>query len=664
MEIRKVLRIFFASVLVLATLSGCGDSGGGGGGGEDAEKVLTSFYENDPSSFDYPCTQFATNMVLTSNCIDCLFENDRYGNLKPALAKSWNVSEDGKTYTYHIRKGVKWVQQNGEEYAEVKPTDWITGMKHAVDKKSEMIYVISNSIRGLKQYSSGENKDFGSVGVKADDKKGTLTIHLDKAEPFWNSKTVYPVLAPVNADFLKEKGKDFGSLKLDSILYCGPYIPSEFTAKSVIRLKANKHYYDKKNVHLSQVNLNYFSSATDSSGLFRAFSKGDSSVAMLNPTDASWKEVRKKYKNNILMQKIDVSTFFGTFNINRRNFKNSIPGKDKKGTHEAILNKDFRLAIAYAINKGLYQSQATGKEFGVRTVRNSLNSSIIVRSGGDTYGDILQREMNDFDPEWGRVNFKTEGNNTSYHPKIAREYMKKAKNALPDVKFPVHLDVPGDVGNILKLNRLKSLKNTLEEVLGKDNIRIDIHELTKNKFNSTIYYGLTAADKDYDFNTSNGWTPDYDDPEASLSVFNTNNGSMSIVFGVEASDNFKGKYVDGEAVKAVGLDRYNEFLDEGAKFVDLKDLDKRYQAYAKAEAQLLGSGVLIPLHMDLFPVLMKIVPFTPTFGNTGTQHFQNLRYPYRWKYVELQDNAATRKEYEAAEKKFNVKNKKAKTLNR
>ena len=62
-------------------------------------------------------------------------QNDKYGNLTPAVAEDWSVSQDGLTYTYKIRKGVKWLTSDGEEYAEVTANDFVTGLKHAADNK-------------------------------------------------------------------------------------------------------------------------------------------------------------------------------------------------------------------------------------------------------------------------------------------------------------------------------------------------------------------------------------------------------------------------------------------------------------------------------------------------------------------------------------------------
>ena len=102
-------------------------------------KVYSYVYSNDPDSLDYVVANRATTSDVTGNLIDGLLENDKYGNLIPSLAEDWTVSKDGLTYTYKLRKDAKWYTSDGEEYAEVKAQDFVTGLKHAADGKSEAL---------------------------------------------------------------------------------------------------------------------------------------------------------------------------------------------------------------------------------------------------------------------------------------------------------------------------------------------------------------------------------------------------------------------------------------------------------------------------------------------------------------------------------------------
>nr|MBS9402005.1 peptide ABC transporter ATP-binding protein [Streptococcus oralis] len=73
----------------------------------------------------------------------------------------------------------------GEEYAEVKAQDFVTGLKYAADKKSDGLYLVQESIKGLDAYVKGEITDFSQVGIKALDDY-TVQYTLNKPESFWN----------------------------------------------------------------------------------------------------------------------------------------------------------------------------------------------------------------------------------------------------------------------------------------------------------------------------------------------------------------------------------------------------------------------------------------------------------------------------------------------
>ena len=133
----KKSRVFVAAgIALLATgvLAACGSSKSSD---STAPKNYGYVYTADPETLDYLISGKQSTKIATSNGIDGLFTNDKYGNLTPAVAEDWSVSKDGLTYTYKIRKGVKWFTSDGEEYAEVKAKDFVNGLKHAADNKSE-----------------------------------------------------------------------------------------------------------------------------------------------------------------------------------------------------------------------------------------------------------------------------------------------------------------------------------------------------------------------------------------------------------------------------------------------------------------------------------------------------------------------------------------------
>ncbi len=175
-------RVLSAGLTVAAALllAACGQSG-------SDTKTYSSTFSGNPTTFNYLLDYYADNTSIITNLVDGLLENDNHGNLVPSLAEDWSVSSDGLTYTYKLRKDAKWFTADGEEYAPVKAQDFVTGIKYAVDNKSQAIDLIQNSIKGLNDYITGADSDFSKVGVKAIDDQ-TVEYTLARPEPYWNSK--------------------------------------------------------------------------------------------------------------------------------------------------------------------------------------------------------------------------------------------------------------------------------------------------------------------------------------------------------------------------------------------------------------------------------------------------------------------------------------------
>ena len=292
MKKSRILAVAGVALLATGVLAACGSSKSSNDA--EAPKAYGYTYTADPETLDYLISGKQSTKVATSNGIDGLFTNDKYGNITPAVAEDWSVSQDGLTYTYKIRKGVKWFTSDGEEYAEVTAKDFVNGLKHAADNKSAAMYLAENSVKGLADYVAGNNKDFASVGVKAVDDY-TLQYTLNKPEPYWNTKMAYSIFWPLNEEFEKSKGSDFGkATDPTSLLYNGPFLLRGLTAKSSIEFVKNENYWDKDNVHLDTVTLAYYD-GSDQESLERNFTSGAYSYARLFPTSSNFSKVEETY---------------------------------------------------------------------------------------------------------------------------------------------------------------------------------------------------------------------------------------------------------------------------------------------------------------------------------------------------------------------------------
>ena len=632
MKKSKAKYLTLAGVVLSAgiLLSACGNSA-------SSSKTYNYVYSSDPSSLNYLAENRATTNDIVTNLVDGLMENDQYGNYVPSLAEDWTVSKDGLTYTYKLRKDAKWYTYEGEEYAPVTAQDFVTGLKYAADKKSEALYLVQDSVAGLDDYINGKTTDFSTIGVKAIDDQ-TVQYTLTRPEPYWNSKTTSTILFPVNADFLKSKGDDFGKVDPSNILYNGPFLMKSFVSKSVIEYKKNPNYWDAKNVFVDDVKLTYYD-GSDQDALARNFTEGVYSYARLYPNSSSFEGIKEKNKDNIIYSMQDATSFYLNFNLDRKsyNFTSKTTDIEKKSTQEAVLNKNFRQAINFAYNRTAYGAQSQGEDGATKIIRNLVVPPTFVSINGKDFGDVVSEKMVNYGQEWQGINF-ADAQDPYYNPDKAKAKFAEAKKELEakGVQFPIHLDKTVEMTNKTEIQEISSMKQSIESVLGTENVVIDIQQLSTDDYDNSGYLAQTAAQKDYDF-YNGGWSPDYQDPSTYLDIFSVKSGGMLQNLGLEPGE-------INDKAKAVGLDTYTEMLEEANKE---QDPAKRYEKYAEIQAWLVDSALAIPnVSRGGTPSLRKTVPFSAPYSLAGNKGVES------YKYLKLQDKTVTTAEYEKAKEKW------------
>lgn len=605
----------------------------------DAPTTFSYVYAVDPASLDYSIATRTSTTDVIGNVVDGLMENDQYGNVIPSLAEDWSVSKDGLTYTYKLRKGVKWYTSEGEEYAEVTAHDFVTGLKHVADGKSDGVSLIQNSIKGLDAYMTGETNDFSTVGVKALDDY-TVEYTLNKPESFWNSKVTTATMLPVNEEFLKATGKDYGAVTPAGILYNGPYILKTLTSKSLIEYEKNPNYWDKEKVKIEKIKLTYYD-GSDQESLIRSFSSGAYTTARLFPSSSNFASTLEQYGDKITYSPQDSSSYYFTFNVNRQSYNKTAKTSEeqKTSTKEAMLNKDFRQAINFAFNRHSYAAQLNGEDGADKIVRNSLVPDNFVQAGGKNFGQIAQAELVNYGDQWKGVEL-VDGKDSIYNPDKAKAAFEKAKKDLESkgVTFPIHLDVPVEQTDTIAVQQSNSFKQSIESTLGAENVVIDVLQMTDNEKETITSQARVPSQKDYDLN-STGWAPSYQDPASYLNIMDPKSGSAMKHLGIT-----KGK--DKDVVAKLGLDQYKKLLDDADS--ETTNLEERYEKYAKAQAWLTDNSLLMPTASSGgSPVVSNVVPFSKPYSQVGIKGD-----PYIFKGMRLQKDIVTTKEYEEALKKW------------
>ena len=602
-------------------------------------KTYSSTFGADPTTFNYLLDYSGDNTNVITNLVDGLLENDNYGNLIPALAEDWSVSKDGLTYTYKLRQDAKWFTVDGEEYAPIKAQDFVTGIKYAADNKSQALDLIQNSIKGLDDYVTGANTDFSNVGVKAVDDH-TVQYTLTRPEPFWNSKTTNSILFPVNEEFLTSKGKEFGELKPDSILYNGPYLLKDFTSKSSLEYMKNPHYYDQEKVTIERVKLAYVD-GSDQDMTIRNFESGAYSSAGVYPNSSNFAKTKEKYKDNIVYSLQDATSWYYNFNVNRQTYNHTAKTSDeqKQATQAAILNKNFRQAINFAIDRTAYSAQSNGEEAAKNTLRNTLVPPTFVQVGDKTFGETVSSKLVNYGTQWSNMNLE-DAQDGYFNKEKAQAQFAEAKKELEaqGVTFPIHLDLPVDQVNKTLLPKIHSLKQSVESTLGAENVVIDVVQISTEDYANATFQAPTTADHDYDLNLD-GWSADYQDPSTYLNPFNAEDGFYLKILGLDPSK-------DADKITSIGLDQYTQKLK--AADAENTDVAKRYENYADAQAWLIDSSLLLPVNSNGGGAsVTRVTPFTRAYSLVGIKGTGS-----NYKYMKLQTEVVTTAQFDEAKAKW------------
>ena len=412
------------------------------------------------------------------------------------------------------------------------------------------------------------------------------------------------------------------------------------TTKSSIEFTKNENYWDKDNVYFDTVKLTY-DDGTDQESLERNFTDGVYNLARLYPTSSNYSKVEKQYKDNIFYTQPGAAVEGVGINIDRQTYDHTSKENDqqKTSTKTALLNKDFRQALGFAIDRTNYAAQLNGKEGGSTAVRNIYVKPDFVQADGKDFGTMVMDQLPAYGDEWSGVNL-ADSQDGLYNPEKAKAEFAKAKEALQaeGVQFPIHLDVPVNQSNKIFVNQVQSLKQSIESALGKDNVVLDLHQLSTDDFYNITYSASNAAAEDWDLSVGVAWEPDYLDPSTYLDVLKTTNS--------ENTKSFMG-YDDpnSQAVEKVGLKEYDQLVDDASK--ETTDLTARYEKYAKAQAWLTDSALYIPTttYNGAAAVVSRIKPFSGAYAQAGDKGSA-----YYFTYLKSQDDIVTKKQYDSAYK--------------
>ena len=528
--------------------------------GYTLKDTATFYFDADPTFWDVLATSYAADSEILVQTYDGLIEYDMENQPQPALAESYEVSADGLKYTFKLRQGAVWVDNQNRKVADVKADDFVAGMQHMMDTAGGLEYLVCAgcaNIVNADEYIAGEVTDFAQVGVKALDDY-TVEYTLTQPTSYFPTMLGYGVFAPMSRSYYESKGGKFGAeydetaesylygKGPDSIAYCGPYVITSFTSNNSIVLEANQSYWNKDGNNLKSFTYMY-TDGTDHQKMYDDFFNGVVDTLGMTTQRVEIAKSKGTFDDYAYVSETDATTYCGFLNLNRITYatgadeigKSAKTDEQKARAEFAMLNAHFRRAVVQSIDRGTHNAQSVGEDLKLNSLCNSyvpgtyvnLKEEITVQingtdktyAAGTFYGQIMQDQM---DADGVKI---TVWNGTSssgfdgwYNKEAAAAEMKAAIEELKAAGLniskenPIYLDFPVNVSSEVSKNQKNVMKQSIEEATDGCIIINLVDYATRDDYLAATYRFNVGSEANYDLNDGSGWGPDYGDPSTYL----------------------------------------------------------------------------------------------------------------------------------------------------
>ncbi len=459
---KRVLAAFLSMAMVAGLATGCGTPGGGSSDGGDSSdgKVFRYATNTLPTTLDPTKGQSIGDNEIQHAITEGLVRNTA-GDIQPGIAESWDESDDGLTYTFHLRDDAKW--SDGEQ---ITAADFEYSWKRLVNPETASPYAfIGDCLKNGQAIEQG-NMDVDELGVKAIDDT-TLEVTLEHPTAYFlsliGSSGQY---APLRQDVVEEYGTDFAATA-DKNVYSGPFVMTS-SEDNVWVFEKNDNYWDKDSINLDKCELNYVENT-------------DTQLSMYEAGDLDYVQVPTAYVPDYK----DKSEVFANGNVDFC-YINS------KSDNPVLGNQNFRLALNYALNRNDYNKLANADTY---TAFNGLVFSGL-QAKGTTYGEAYDLDS---------YSYPLDGDQDK-----ATEYLNAAMQELgianaSDITVEV---VTTDADSSKRI--VETLQEQWQNALG---INVKIRQVTYADI-----YGKVFPEHDYEIGYG-GWGADYDDPYSYLELF-------------------------------------------------------------------------------------------------------------------------------------------------
>ncbi len=538
--------------------------------GHEIATDYTYTFATAPVTIDWLNTSSQSDTEITVNCVDGLVEYDNLGTMQPRLASSWEISEDGLTYTFHLRDDAKWYTSEGKEYAPVTAGDFVAGFHHMLDTAAGLEWLVCDggaNIAGTDEYLAGGS--FDDVGYKAIDDT-TLEVTLTRPTSYFLTMLTYSCFLPMCDSFYQAHGGVYGAQEyadasadtnkytfgkaedVASQVYCGPFLLQKLQKDSEIDVVKNPNYYGADTITLNSIKWVY-DAGEDLKATYNDTVKGVYAGIGLSESAGTLALAKEdgNFEKYAYISDTTSTSYFGGLNLNRGTFAlesgacaSPKTEQEKIDTNTALQNKSFRQALMFAWDRATMNAVIRGEDLATTNIRNMYTHPEFVKlaedatdesgytfKAGTFYGEMVQHYLENL----GSPIKVQDGIDGWYNPDAAKAALAAAKDELGDtVTWPIQIDVVYYSASDNNTAQAQAYKSVVEQCLGAENVQVNLIEATTSEdFYACGYRASNGEAGNFDMFYGSGWGPDYGDPSTYINTFlGEGAGYMTKVIGL------------------------------------------------------------------------------------------------------------------------------------
>lgn len=541
--------------------------------------TYTDTFDEIGTTWDILSTSNSSDTQWIEPTVDYLYAYNSEGTLVPRLATGYEVSDDGLTYTFHIRDDAVWTDSQGRKVADLVADDWVAAAQHIADTGSSHTESLNGYIVGMTEYINGETTDFSTVGIKALDDY-TIQYTLTAECPYFMSMIQSSSFLPLSRSYYLSQGGVFGLSEYeaasvsptylygtdqDHIAYCGPYLCTNITDKNSATYVTNESYWNADNITVRNLSWTY-DDGSDTTRAYTNFINGLSTILILRTAQIETAKADGYFDEYAYICDSGTNVFLLWCNLHRQAYVNVGDGgapstktdEENEVTYAALQNQHFRLALAYSVDRATYRAQTLGEDLKYACLRNSvvpstfvaleedvtadINGESVTFKAGTFYGEILQAQLTaDGYPMkvWDEGLQSGDGYDGWYNPEAAAEELALAIEELASIGIevsedaPVIIDYPYAAYTETAANTAYVLKSSVEAALG-GLVQINLIGCNDSQeYYNVWYYTQSASEYNYDLGLGGGLGFDYGDPQSCLdSLLPYGDGYLTEYFGL------------------------------------------------------------------------------------------------------------------------------------